>query len=99
MRCCRARVDPEAQWLAHYRDYGSLPYNEAVGDRCNGRSQDPALRGTSGATAEGRRRVFIDGFPHHGEEFIPSHPFTCIPTASGVALSAAAAEPQIEPAP
>jgi hypothetical protein len=70
----------------------------AVGDRCNGGSQDPALRGTPGATAEGLRRVFTGGFPHHVEEFIPSHPFTVIPTAGGVA-SAAAAEPRIEPAP
>jgi hypothetical protein len=69
----------------------------AVGDRCNGGSQDPALRGTPGATAEDRRRVFTDGFPHHVAEFIPSHSLSVIPTTCGVA-SAAAAEPRIEPA-
>ena len=70
----------------------------AAEDCCNGGFRDRALRGTPGATAEGRRRVFTDGFPHHVEEFIPSHPFTVILTAGGVA-SAAAAGPQIEPAP
>jgi len=68
------------------------------GDRFNGGSQDPALRGTPEATVEGRRRVFTDGFPHHVEGFIPSHPFTVIPTAGGIAL-AAATKPHIEPAP
>ena len=60
--------------------------------------KDPTLRDTPRATSKGRRRVFTGGFPRHVEEFIPSHPFTVIPTACGVA-SAAAAELQIEPAP
>ena len=71
---------------------------KSTSNRCNGGFQDRALRGTLGATAEGRRSIFTDGFPHHVEKFIPLHPFTIIPAAGGVA-SAAAAEPRIEPAP
>ena len=37
-----------------------------------------------------RRRVFPSGFPHHVEDFEPSHNFARIPTACGAASAAAA---------
>ncbi len=43
---------------------------------------------------EMRREVFPSGFPHHVEDFNPSHHFARIPTACGAA-SAAAALPRI----
>ncbi len=41
-----------------------------------------------------RRRVFPNGFPHHVEDFDPSHHFARIPAVGGAA-SAAAALPRI----
>ncbi len=55
---------------------------------------DLRRRRTPGATARCQRGVFSSGFPHHVEEFIPSHHSTVISTAGGAA-SAAAAQPQI----
>ncbi len=37
-----------------------------------------------------RRRVFPSGFPHHVEDFDPSHHLARIPTAGGAAPAAAA---------
>ncbi len=70
--------------------------------RSSRRLQDRMVSIFAAEASQGRLRsayrVFYSGFPNYIEEFIPSHLFTAIPTASGAA-SAAAAQPRIEPAP
>jgi hypothetical protein len=65
-----------------------------AGGRYKGRSRRSSRPTRPRGACELRRRVFPSGFPHHVEDFDPSHHFARIPTAGGAA-SAAAAPPRI----
>ena len=65
-----------------------------AGGRYKGRSRRSSRPTRPRGACELRRRVFPSGFPHHVEDFDPSHHFARIPTAGG-ATSAAAALPRI----
>ncbi len=64
------------------------------GDRCNGRSRRSLLPTRSRGACIMRRRVFPSGFPHHVEDFGPTHHFSRIPIAGGAA-SSGAAQPRV----
>ena len=66
----------------------------ATGGRCKKRSRRSLLTTRPMGDRGMRRRVFTCGFPHHVEDFGPSHHLSVIPTACGAA-STAAAQPRI----
>ena len=70
------------------------PTSGAAGGSCKGRSRRSSLPTRPKGACKLRRRVFPSGFPHHVEDFGPSHHFSRIPTAGGAA-STAAAQPRI----